>query len=422
MCEKKWKIFLVGIGMGSPETMTVQAREAVRSADCLIGAQRMLDAALGLGAQGAGLPGGKPVFSEYRGPQIVSWLREHPQYRRAAVLFSGDTGFYSGAKELAALAERELPEREVCLVPGIASAAYLAARLGTSWEDAALVSLHGQERDFIRTVSRNRKTFLLLGGKGTAGFLLARLREYDMDDVTLHVGRRLSYPDESVRSGRPSAFSEADLEGLSAVFVENPDPDLSACCHLPDGAFLRGKTPMTKEEVRAVCIAALGLTRDAVVYDVGAGTGSVSVEAARSGEDIRVYAVEKDPEAVSLIRRNRRKFRADGIRIVEGEAPGALAGLEPPTHVFIGGSSGNLREILKAVRGKNPEARIVLTAVSLETVRAVMEAEEEGLLPDARFTQITASRGRELGGYHMLTGMNPVYVVTAGGRSGDGWN
>ena len=128
-----------------------------------------------------------------------------------------------------------------------------------------------------------------------------------------------------------------------------------------------------------------------------------------------MYAVEKSREAVRLLRENRRKFRADGIRIIEGEAPEALRELEPPTHVFIGGSSGRLREILQEVRRKNPQARIVINAVSLETVEEVMQAEKAGLLEQLEVTQMTVSRARQAGTHHLMTGMNPVYIFSAGG-------
>ena len=415
MCENKQKISLVGIGMGTALTMTAQAEEAVRSADCLIGARRMLEAVRDLDTAA-----GKPALAEYRGEEILSYIRSHPEYREIAVLLSGDTGFHSGAKTLGGLLGSELPECETQMITGIASVVYLAARLNTSWEDAALVSLHGKDEDFIRTVSRNRKTFLLLGGRDAGTRALERLREYEMDEIMIHAGRRLSYPDERIVSGTIQQISEEDVDGLCVVLAENPSPDLSACCHVPDDAFIRGNVPMTKEEVRAVSIAELRLTKNAVVYDIGAGTGSVSVEAALSGTDIRVYAVEKNPEAVSLIGENRKKFRADGIRIISGEAPEALEGLEAPTHVFIGGSSGNLKEILKTVLDRSPEARIVVNAISLETVSEVMEAEKEGLLKDARITQIMASRARKLGRYHLMTGQNPVYIISAGGRSDAG--
>ena len=409
MCEKRQKLSLVGIGMGTKMTMTAQAEEAVGNADCLIGAERMLDAVRGMEAAE-----GKPMLAEYRGDQILSHLRLHPEYRNVAVLFSGDTGFHSGAKGLSDLLGKEMPGCEVQMVPGIASAVYLAARFKTTWEDAALVSLHGKDADFIQTVHRNRKTFLLLGGQGVMS-VRKRLLDYRMDHVTVHAGSRLSYEDERIISGKPSQISEEDLKGLCTVLIENPCPERSACAHVSDEDFIRGNVPMTKEEVRAVSIARLRLTEDAVVWDVGAGTGSVSVEAARSGDRIRVYAVEKNPDAVELIRENRKKFRTDGIRVISGRAPEALGRLEAPTHVFIGGSSGNLREILTCVLEKNRDARIVINAISLETVKEVMEAAESGLLRHPQITQVSVARSRELGRYHMMTGQNPVYIISAGG-------
>lgn len=437
MCEKEQRISLVGIGMGTEDGVTVRVQQIIRSCDCLIGAQRMLDCAQRICAQAVKnadtgkvremqkTPGQKAVLVEYRPAEIISYIEGHPEFRHITVLLSGDTGFYSGAKRLAAqLAEQfrdnapgEPLKCRIELAPGISSVAYLAARLGTSWEDAALVSLHGKDEDFIQTVDRNRKTILLLGGGQSGEKVLGRLKEYGMDHVTVHAGSRLSYEDERIVSGKPSELSEKDLAGLCTVLIENPFPERGASPHVRDGEFIRGRVPMTKEEVRAVSIARLQLTEDAVVWDVGAGTGSVSVEAARSGDRIRVYAVEKNPEALELIRENRKKFRADGIRIVPGEAPGVLETLEAPTHVFIGGSSGNLQEILSCVLEKNENARIVVNAISLETMKEVMEAAESGTLKSPEITQLTVSRSRELGRYHMMTGQNPVYIVSAGGTA-----
>lgn len=404
------KIFLVGIGPGAAGTMTAEALDAVRGSDCLIGAQRMLEAA------GSERAEGTPVFCEYRADGILSYLREHPQFRSVAVLLSGDGGFYSGAKKLEDLLAEEADRYEVQRIPGISSIACLAARLGTSWEDGAVVSLHGQEGNFIQTIDRNKKTFLLLGGAGAGERMLRRLTEYGMDHVTVCIGRRLSYPDECIRCGHPGELSKADADGLCVVMVLNPRPNPAAGCHIRDEAFLRGNVPMTKEEVRAVSLAKLELTQDAVVYDIGAGTGSVSVEAAGCRDSIRVYAVEKKAEAVELLKQNRRRFRADGICIVEGEAPGALESLEAPTHVFIGGSSGNLREILSIVLEKNPDVRIVINAISLETLEEAVSAAKEGLLRDVQVTQVAAARSRELGRYHMMTGLNPVFIISAGGK------
>ena len=336
-----------------------------------------------------------------------------------AVVLSGDTGFYSGAKKLSGMFASDPGRYEVELIPGISSVVCLAARLKTTWEDGALISLHGQEENFIQTVNRNRKTFLLLGGKDAGGRMISALKDYGMDDVTVYIGSRLSYPDEKIVWGRPGELTGSEADGLCAAMILNPRPDRRTGPHIPDEEFIRGKVPMTKAEVRAVSLAQMELTENAVVYDVGAGTGSVSVEAALSGDRIRVYAIEKKTEAVRLLEENRKKFRTDGIRIIEGEAPAVLRELEPPTHVFIGGSSGNLREILRVVLEKNPSVRIVVNAISLETVGEAMAAIEEGLLKDAQVTQIMASRSRVLGRYHMMTGQNPVYIISAGGEMRD---
>ena len=140
------------------------------------------------------------------------------------------------------------------------------------------------------------------------------------------------------------------------------------------------------------------------------------MEAALSDASVRVYAVEKNPEAVSLLEENKRKFAADWMEIVKGTAPEVLEDLPVPSHVFIGGGSRNLKTILQTVRLKNPEVRIVLTAISLETVKEAMEAMEEGLLPSAKVIQMAVARSRSLGKFHMMMGENPIYIISAGGK------
>ena len=431
MSETARKVYLTGIGPGDLRGMTLQAEEVITAADCLIGADRMLSCAeavlSGDGSEGNGrkendregndrkATGHIPRLCEYRPGEICAYIGSHPEYRRIVVLLSGDTGFYSGAKKLGQALKERFPDLSVEMIPGISSIVYLAAKLETSWEDGALVSLHGQEEDFISTVNRNRKTFLLLGGSQSGKYMTDRLKEFGMDQVILHCGTRLSYPDERILSGSLDDLSKESFSGLSTVLIENPRTDRRASSHIRDEEMIRGNVPMTKEEVRSVSMAKLELTEGAVLWDVGAGTGSVSVEAALSGKYIRVYAVEKKDEAVDLIRQNRIKFRADGIRIICGEAPEALQDLEPPTHLFIGGSSGSMQEILHIALEKNPDVRIVINAISLETVGEVMEAVESGMLRDEEIVQLCVSRSRTLGRYHMMTGQNPVYIISAGG-------
>lgn len=374
MCEEKRRIYFIGIGMGRKDLLTGEAKECIEKCDVLIGAARMLDMFID-SENGAD----RPYLTEYRPEEIKKFLENHPEYRSCAVIFSGDTGFYSGAKKLARVLQES--KMEIHFLPGISSVVYMAARLHTSWEDARLVSIHGRRQNFIHAIAHNEKTFLILG-HGNGEMICRKLAWYHLQDVRIYVGRRLSYADEEIIVKNGYDVCAEDFEGLVTVMIENPKPEKRVCLHLPDEVFIRGKVPMTKSEVRTVSLAKLGLTRDAVLYDVGAGTGSVSIEAALQAEGIRVYAIEKNPEGTELLRQNQQKFRTDQVEIIEGEAPQALEGLEMPTHLFIGGSSGNMKEILQTVRKKNPQVKVVINAISLETLQEVMEASKEGLLKD----------------------------------------
>lgn len=401
MSEKK-NVYLVGIGPGKSEYLTLEAEEVLQNCDCIIGASRILDSVRIFE---------KPCFESYLPGEIHQWMEEHEEYRTIAVVLSGDCGFYSGARKLT----EELEEYCVHTVPGISSVVYLAAKLNTSWEDAKLVSVHGRKQNYIQSIASNEKTFLLLGGAGTGREVCEKIREYHLEDVRFFIGRSLSYEEEEILERKGLELVPEELEGLCTVLAVNPVPECYVHRSIPDELWIRGKVPMTKEEVRTVSLAKLGLYKDAVLYDIGAGTGSVAVEAACQSETIRVYAVEKNLEGIRLIEENKRKFRTAWVQTVEGMAPQVLEGLEPPTHVFIGGSSGNLKEILACVKKKNPSVRIVINAISLETVTEVMEAVEEGLLDSPEIVQISVAKSRLLGKYHMMTGQNPVYIISDGG-------
>ena len=269
---------------------------------------------------------------------------------------SGDIGFYSGAKKLfEAFAGEDI---RICC--GISSVVYFCGKLHTSWEDVKLVSVHGRKANLISEIRRYPKVFALVGEKDGIQTLCRKLQEYGMDQVVLSVGECLSYQEERIRRGTPSELADQSFEQLSVVLAENPEADPVVTHGLEDEAFLRDKVPMTKSEVRSISLSKLQLTEDAVVYDVGAGTGSVSIEIALQAAEGEVYAIEKKEEAAALLEKNKRKFAADHLHIIRGLAPEALADLPAPTHVFIGGSSGNLKEILEVVLAK----KIPMSALS----------------------------------------------------------
>ena len=396
------EVFLAGIGPGSERFQLPAIRETIQKSDCLIGAQRMLDAVARPGQQ---------TCDAIAPENIASAVRAHPECRTFTVVLSGDTGFFSGAKKLLPL----LSGCKVTVLPGISSMSYLCAKLGASYDDAAIVSLHGRTTDIARAVRANRKVFALVGGPNGMQALCARLVDAGLSQVRVSVGERLSYPDEKITCGTARELSEQTFDKLSVALIENDHPDAIVTHGLPDEAFLRslepGKlVPMTKSEVRSVCLSKLQLTQDAVCWDVGAGTGSVSIEMAIQASRGRVYAIEKNEQALALLQENKTRFSQENLDIVPGAAPQACEALPAPTHVFLGGTSGNLPEILALILHKNPHARIVATAVTLESAAALTGCMKNFKSADCISMQV--SKASAAGSYHLMKAQNPVWIFT----------
>lgn len=350
----------------------------------------------------------------YRGEDILEALTGSAK-RKFAVLVSGDTGFYSAAAGLCETLRDFSPR----LVPGVSSLNAFFARLRLPWQDAALLSAHGRETAeaaalFTGLVRREKKVFCLTGGNAAA--LGAALCGAGFGALTVHTGENLGASDERVRAMNAEELAKGEFAALTVLLVVNEHPSDGVPSGLNDAAFLRGENiPMTKSEVRAVALSKLALKPDFICYDIGAGTGSVSVEMALHSWRGRVFAVERREEALSLIAENLRRFHVGNVSIVPGEAPSALAGLPPPDAVFIGGSGGAIGEIIDAVRRSNKNARIVVSAVTLETAAAALTA-LEAFATNTETSWIAVSRGKRLGGSHSLNAQNPIMIISAGGE------
>jgi len=396
-------IDIVGIGMGARDTLTYEAAEALDACDCMIGAKRMLEAVAREGI---------PTYAQIAPVKIADCIAAHPEHRRIAVVMSGDSGFFSGTKKLLPL----LAGHRVRVIPGLSSMQVLCARLQTSWDDARAISLHGRAGSVVPEVLKHGKVFALTDGADALKRVCADLVEAGLGHARVAVGQRLSYPDEAIITGTAAALTETDCASLSAMLIECAAGSRPLPVGLPDEAFIRqlgdgGRTvPMTKSEVRAVSVSKLRLTEDAVVWDVGAGTGSVSVEAALLCPAGHVYAVECREDASDLIERNARHFALRNLTVVRGMAPEALAELPAPTHVFIGGSSGNMREIVEAALQKSPDVRVVVNAIALESVGEMAGLIDEMGFKDGEIVQLSLARSHRVGRYNMMNGLNPIWI------------
>lgn len=407
-------ISLIGIGMGQEALLTADAKETLKQAEVVFGARRLLE----------GVTDKKEwevcYLPEELLPKLEALSKNLKKEKHAAVLFSGDTGFYSGAKKLYTRLKEEMEARhsewEIRLLPGISSMSYLAAKAGIDYGDAAVVSLHGRRADLLKTVRCSLKTFVLVSNVSDMHNIGVLLCEQGLAGVSVVAGYQLSYPEEEIHVLTPEDCTELKKEGLYCCFIlreEMPEAAPKLLTHgMPDEAFLRSAVPMTKEEVRDISICKLRLTKGAVLYDIGSGTGSVALECARLSETVTVYAIEKNPEAVSLIRENREKLQAWNVEIVDAEAPEGLEGLPAPTHVFIGGSGGRLKEILRALSQRKDTLRVVINAVTLETIGGMIKLLKEFSPEKEEIVQVQLARSKKAGGYHLMQAENPVFVLS----------
>ncbi len=411
-------VTLVGIGMGNPHLLTKEAEEAIRDAAYLFGAKRLLE------SLPKELTRGARMQEKYLPADILPELAALVgKGARAAIVFSGDTGFYSGAKKMyAALQEfatNQSTQVTIKVCPGISTMSYLAARAGMNYEDAVIASIHGRSDHYVEKLAASGKIFLLVSGAKDMRDVGESLQKSGLTGISLVVGYQLSYDEEWIKTMTPEECMQIEKEGLYACFItadrrgETPEKGRDVLTPgLPDGAFIRDKVPMTKEEIREVSLCKLRLGDDAVLYDVGSGTGSIAVEAARLSDRITVYAIEKRELAQSLIRQNAEKHGVKNLRVVAGEAPEALLHLPVPSHAFIGGSSGNLAEILSCLYEKNSHMRVVLNAISLETVAQITELLKDYPLAEKEIIQMQVSRAKEVGAYHLMQAENPIYIVS----------
>ena len=391
------KVSIIGIGMDGKKTLTAEAENIIKSADVLIGAKRMTNGFSQVG---------KPVWNSYNDTEIAEFIHSC-QHENIAVLMSGDCGFYSGAQKLIPL----ISSIETEVISAISSPVYFCSKLKNTWQDVHFVSLHGAVSNIARNVATYKKTFFLLGGQISAKDVCKRLCKYGLENVTAHIGENLSYENERILSGKAREFINVQTESLAVMLVENPDYEKGIKSGIADDEFIRGKVPMTKSEVRGIVISKLEICHDSICWDIGCGTGSVSVEMAIQCYDGTVYAIEKNSEAIDLTDKNRMKHKCDNIEIIEGKASGILADLPAPDCVFIGGSSGKINEICEIVYSKNPSAIIVVTAVSLETLNDCMNTFNCCNILNPEVVQIAVTRTKKIGQHTMFTAENPIFII-----------
>ena len=411
------KVYVIGAGMGGAGSLTCEGKKAIDECELLIGSARIME----------GYKDREILILSMKTEEVIRELSVCGK-AVAGVLYSGDGAFYSSAVNL----YKELSEQgyEALLIPGVSSMSYFCNAAGIPYGGAKIVSAHGREVNLLAHIRDEKRLFALLGGPGDIIGLCDKLFYYGMDGVKLWAGVNLSYPDEYIQCLDIDSFKDENVRNRllqygrspAVIFAENEKSRDALFDVMEDEDFIRasaskGVIPMTKQAVRTMVLERLKLKKDSVLYDVGAGSGSISVAASLMWADIRVFAIEQETEACVLLGENRRKFLADNMEIVSGRAPAAFAGLRKPTHAFIGGSDGDIKEILGNLFELNPDIRVVMTVISLTSLWALLSYIDGCRSLRAQVTLLQVSNEKKTGNHRLMMALNPVYVVLINGCS-----
>ena len=401
------KVYIISLGIGNSDYMHKKALDTIKECDCLIGAKRMIK-----NFQNSN----KQIYENSNAEKICNYIiqDEHKTY---GILVSGDCGFYSLSKKIT---ETLGAHKDILLenITGISSLQYFSSKLNIAWDSIKYVSAHGRSVNIISNVIFNKKTFILTSDDFGPDKICEILTSKGLGSLRVSVGENLSYENERIVEDEASIIADMKFSSLASMIVHNDDFISldEGYSSIKDEEFIRGKAPMTKREVRSISIGKLKLREDYTVYDIGAGTGSLSIEAALKLHKGTLYAIEKDEESAALIERNIERFKTRNIEVIKGIAPEAIRGLPNPDACFIGGSSGNMDEILNDVLTKNPCANIVINTITLQSLNEAVKCMEKYKLDDVEIISVSVAKSKKTGNYDLMTGQNPIYIISGKGN------
>lgn len=390
-------VSVIGVGTGI-KMMTVKAVEYIKNAQVIIGASRIIDSYKDYIETSE-----ENIYREYDAKKIKEIIQSNSN-KNVAVLVSGDTGFYSLTDSLCGVID------QLEIIPGISSVNSFFAKIKMPWQDAALISAHGRNCNVVDFVRRNQKTFILTGNNICE--ITDELIQAGFDNLDVYVGSNLDLSDELIEHIKVTDLINRSYDKLTVLLIINDNADASVRSGISDDEFIRGEVPMTKSEIRSSIISKLKIKPDDICYDIGAGTGSVTVEMALSAWNGKVISIEKKQEGIELIKSNIKKFHIGNVQTICGEATEILDKLDLPVPnlAFIGGSDGYLEDILSLLYSLNPNIRIVVSAIALETLQTAMNAFKE-LGKETEITQISVSKNKGIAGLNLMMANNPVYII-----------
>lgn len=390
-------ILIVDCGMGNPVFLTRQAYAALKASSVWIGSKEMFEHFEGVIGKHR-----KIYLTEQE--TVRAQLEAYPG-QVVAILAEGEPGGKYSAVSL----RKEFEDLNPVMVPGVSKISYLSSKTGISGEHAEILDLDESDAGLLPAVRRSKTVFVFT--KGHIELYLHMLVGAGEGKIEACIVENPGTDSEKIVRSDVEKAAEGSYPVGSALILTRDKAAVMRKFGIADSEFIRGeKIPMTKSEVRALVMSRLMLTEDDIVYDVGAGTGSVSVECALGAPYGTVYSFEKEEEGIRLIQANAEKFGLSNIIPVPGTAPASFGHFPAPDAAFIGGSTGKMKDLIQILHSRNPEVRLAVTAVTLETVTETAEI-MEGLGMNPEITEIQTAVSKKAGQKHMMLARNPVYLI-----------
>jgi len=405
-------IHLIGCGPGDPELITAEGKHALSNSELWIGAASVMESVLPETDRKSAARRIQLTDPE----EIYKNCIEHKE-EEISVLYRGDVSLYSGALKLCEIFRREgmILERDYHMIPGVSSLSFFASRLGVALSEVRVVSGHGKEIDPVREMMAGQPVIFFCGTKWNVRTICEALTKAGLGKLSCVVGEQLSYPLETLTTISAENASGEDWNPLALLYVEKAEnANAFENLRLSDDTYIRGEVPLSKEEIRSVVMGYLCPKDTDCVWDIGAGTGGVTMELARRAG--HVVAFEEKEEALHLIQENREKFGAYNVEIVPGKVTGesllGYANETAPASVFVGGSRGELQGILEVLCNRLQVPKICIPAVSLETLHEATKYFDEDKYV-VTTTEISVVKTTKRGNHSMLVPNSPVFLILA---------
>jgi len=398
-------VSIIGMGMG-PEDLTARHKAIIERADILVGGRRHLEQFNDIPAQK------KPIGKDING--IIEFVRAQSKLQKIVVLASGDPLFYGiGARMADALGARR-----VRIYPNISSVAAAFARIKEPWDDAAIISLHGRKNDdrLFSAMEGENKIAVFTDPKKNPAWLAARLIEKEFLNFKMCVLEALGNDSERfdwypLPEAAKMKFAEPNMVVLKRSPLESK-PNKKLHLGAPDTWYDHRSGLITKSEIRAIALSKLRLEPHHTLWDLGAGSGSISIEAALFIKKGKILAVEQNPVRIEHIKNNKKQFNVGNLKVVQAELPEGLSRLPRPDRIFIGGGGNDLKAIVTAgAKYLKPAGRLVINTVLIPNLQMAMATLNQ-LKFETEVIQVQINRSRQMPWAERFEAQNPVWIIS----------